>query len=206
MIESKDEQFVLQPLGLIEIGLHEGDIMQRKYAGVGSRQTPVSILQLMEATAKAASSKDWFCCTGGAKGADQAFMRGAEPDKLIVYPPWKTYEEAERPQGCHVVLNGFDTVRARELVLELHPNPSALTRGPMAMHMRNVHIVLGSRLDRPVEFVLCWTPGGKVQGGTGMAIRTADLFSIPVINMATEGWQGKVGAIISQPTVQLKLL
>jgi hypothetical protein len=44
-------------------------------------------------------------------------------------------------------------------------------------------IILGKNLDEPVKFVVCWTPGGKVVGGTGVAIQIAHKNNIPVINL-----------------------
>jgi hypothetical protein len=51
---------------------------------------------------------------------------------------------------------------------------------------RNMHQVLGHDLKTPVEFVICWTPGGKDKGGTAYAIRLARDFAIPVFNLANE--------------------
>ena len=45
-------------------------------------------------------------------------------------------------------------------------------------------IALGPILDDPVEFIICWTPGGKVTGGTGQAIRIAKDLDIRVFNLA----------------------
>ena len=46
------------------------------YAGVGSRETPLHICELMTQIAKKLSSLGWVCRSGGAEGADLAFMRG----------------------------------------------------------------------------------------------------------------------------------
>ena len=52
------------------------------------------------------------------------------------------------------------------------------------MHARNAGILLGVRLDRPVDAVVCWTcDGGTVTGGTGMGIRIAGAHGIPVLNL-----------------------
>ena len=46
--------------------------------------------------------------------------------------------------------------------------------------------MLGDDLDQPVSFVVCWTPGGEVTGGTGQALRIAadPQYNIPVFNLA----------------------
>jgi hypothetical protein len=49
--------------------------------------------------------------------------------------------------------------------------------------------VLGAGLDRPSDFVLCWTADGSTDGaarstgGTGQALRTAAAFGVPVLNL-----------------------
>lgn len=48
---------------------------------------------------------------------------------------------------------------------------------------RNTCQVLGLNLDSPVKAVICYTPGGSGSGGTGQAIRIAQAYKIPVIDM-----------------------
>ena len=44
---------------------------------------------------------------------------------------------------------------------------------------------LRGRLTEPVSAVVCWTMRGRVEGGTGVAIRLAETAGIPVFNLAT---------------------
>ena len=46
--------------------------------------------------------------------------------------------------------------------------------------------VLGSSLDSPAEFVLCWTADGEASGGTGQALRIAASHGVPVFNLQRE--------------------
>ena len=46
------------------------------YTGVGSRETPSDILEVMESVGYALASQGWTLRSGGAVGADQAFERG----------------------------------------------------------------------------------------------------------------------------------
>ena len=39
--------------------------------------------------------------------------------------------------------------------------------------------MLGLTLGRPVDAVVCWSAGGRAEGGTGMAIRIAEARGIP---------------------------
>ena len=54
---------------------------------------------------------------------------------------------------------------------------------------RNTYQILGKNLRDPVDFVLCWTPftrKGDPKGGTSQAIRIAEAYNIPVINLGYE--------------------
>lgn len=54
------------------------------------------------------------------------------------------------------------------------------------MHSRNCHQILGCDLQSPVDAVICWTPNGKIQGGTATAIKLAMKYNIPVFNLGCE--------------------
>lgn len=51
--------------------------------------------------------------------------------------------------------------------------------------LRNTYQVLGPDLKTHSEFVLCWTPSGRGEGGTGQAIRIARAYHIPVYDLGT---------------------
>ena len=62
--------------------------------------------------------------------------------------------------------------------------PGTAAHRPSASCARNVAILLGRNLDRPVDAVVCWTcDGGAVTGGTGMGIRIVEAHGIPVLNL-----------------------
>ena len=66
-----------------------------KYAGIGSRETPVPILVDMRSLAQDLAAGGWTLRTGGADGADIAFetghRSGGGADALEVYLPWNGY-------------------------------------------------------------------------------------------------------------------
>lgn len=47
---------------------------------------------------------------------------------------------------------------------------------------RNSFQALGLNLDRPADFIVCYTDGGKLKGGTAQALRIAADYQIPVFN------------------------
>lgn len=82
--------------------------------------------------------------------------------------------------------------KARVIAKLLHGGWDYMSEFAQGLHTRNVFQVLGVRLTRPSEFLLCWTPDGaenttgKHTGGTGTAIRIANRFGVPVFNLKNE--------------------
>lgn len=58
------------------------------------------------------------------------------------------------------------------------------------LHARNVYQVLGKDIKTPSKFLICWTFKGQKVGGTRTAIRLAENYNIPVLNLgAVENYQ-----------------
>jgi hypothetical protein len=149
------------------------------YAGIGSRQTPKLILDFIKLFAMRLGDMGWQLRSGGAMGADIAFERGARASRMgdqpIIYRP----EDA--------------TDKAIELASRYHPNWQACDEYARKLHGRNAMIVLGQALNYPVNKVVCWTRDGRTDGGTGMGIRIAMDYKIPIVNMGSpEGWDSAV--------------
>jgi hypothetical protein len=159
-------------------------VVAKFYAGVGSRETPDWILELMYEIAVSLGNDGWTCRTGGADGADLAFEQGAlksltEPD---VYLPWKTFNDGKTKAPPRL---SEPEVWTLEVAARYHPRWTSLSRPARQLHSRNVHQVLGDKAEpRHSAFVVCWTPEGKGGGGTGQAIRIARGYSIPVFDLA----------------------
>ena len=183
---------------------------ERFYTGIGSRDTPGPILELMEALAfmlcGSGSRPDWVLRSGAAPGADSAFERGALRAKpsygaanrpIQIWLPWTNFEG--RPDG-----NGWDYVLGHSadepIAKQFHPNWAACSQGARKLHTRNVGQILGTRImhygsendpDPEVfeyreplsRFVVCWTPNGSRQGGTGQALRIANWYRIPIFDL-----------------------
>lgn len=165
-----------------------------KYAGIGSRETPDDFCQLMRGIAAWLSRDRTTLRTGGAPGADDAFLHGwistiDSPDPIPgmaeLYLPWIPFNgwgETDRA----AMLVEKPTPWAFDMAKLYHPAWGNLTLGAKALHARNMHIMLGLDLDDPVDAVICWTPGGRLVGGTAQALRVAVDFAIPVHNLANE--------------------
>lgn len=174
------------------------------YAGVGSRQTPEPILQIMEKIGRRLAERGFLLRTGGAKGADQAFELGARATggAVEVFLPWPGYNGYGLEAG---VYRGPLSTEAFQLAQEVHPAWANLSSGVRKLHARNMHQILGPSLDNPVRFVICWTLDGAETeaecsldtGGTGTAIRLASRYGIPVINLSRSKALEKIGGLLS---------
>ena len=157
-----------------------------RYAGIGSRSTPDTVLQVMRKVAHRLSELGYILLSGGAAGADSAFEEGCFGWKEI-YLPWPGFRHL---RGRHyVTLPGSEAFRVAEAV---HPAWTRLNDTAQSLMARNSHQILGADLRSPVDFVVCWTPDGcdseasrsRTTGGTGQAIALADRWGVPVVNLA----------------------
>lgn len=173
------------------------------YTGIGSRETPADVLELMQDIAGWLASRDWILRSGSAVGADLAFERGCwrAEGKAEIYLPWPEYNETTRhsnmlpPSLCQ--LKNTRILRsplgpAYTIASDHHPAWHALKAAGCRLHARNAHAVLGSSLDDPSAFLICWTPDGATNattqktGGTGQAIRIANAYNVPVWNLCID--------------------
>ena len=163
----------------------------KSYAGIGSRSTPFDIQLVMRDLAQALEN-DYILRSGGADGADDAFFEGVTPERrktrTQIFLPSKCFRRHEAPlRGCIDATRLPAWPRALETVDKYHPMPTRLAPFARRLMARNAMQVLGPDLDDPVSFVVCWTPGGEVVGGTSQAIRIALDHGIPIRNLGREG-------------------
>ena len=159
--------------------------MTKTYAGIGARLTPLDKLVQMTYLSMKLCTFGLKLRSGGARGADLAFMNGAflqggapamriyTADQALKHPEWY----------AHASL--------------FHPKWSDLSPYAQSLMARNSPILLGSALTDPVKFVVCWTPDGKVKGGTGQGLRIAQAYGIPVVNLAVDA-EDKIWKVMYQ--------
>lgn len=161
------------------------------YTGVGSRETPANILDLMERVGYALASQGWTLRSGGALGADQAFENGMfefagldgpyDWTPAEIYLPWAGYENHHKYThgGLNILPSDIKLTdeRIAECMAEaIHPAWAACKQGAKKMHTRNVFQVLGRTLDQPSKMLIAWTKldrQGNPKGGTATAINLA---------------------------------
>ena len=153
------------------------------YAGIGARATPAAVLRDMTVMAEWLGRTGWTLSTGGADGADSAFANGAPAGQRTIWLPWRGYN-GQRGPDCRVLSVAAMTV-CMEIAAPLHPAWERCSPAVRKLHARNAAVLLGETLDRPVDAVVCWSAGGRSEGGTGMAIRIAEARGIPVLNLGS---------------------
>lgn len=160
------------------------------YAGVGSRRTPVKKFKLLNNIGKRLDLRGLTLRSGGANGADKEFERLVRRSKEIYRP---ANHVGRLPHG-HLIVKGEIYREARKIAAANHPFWGKMSPEAKELHTRNVFQVLGGDLESYSLFVLCWTldgadginiPTSADTGGTGTAIRIANSFGIPVINLNT---------------------
>lgn len=154
--------------------------MNKFYAGIGSRETPQDVCLIMTNLAKELESLGYILRSGGANGADKAFQNGVQSKQAKqIFIPWR---------GFNAVDTTFDSPseKAMEIAENFHPAWKSVGDGGKKLHARNSHIILGPKCDEPVEFVICWTKSGKIEGGTGQGMRIAAHYKIPIYNLNIE--------------------
>lgn len=159
--------------------------MLKYYAGIGSRETPQSVLELMTELASCFEKEGFILRSGGAIGADTAFDNGiSDRSKRQLFLPWPGYNGIPEGVGVYSRFVSSDiATKAMQLAEAVHPNWPACSPGARKMHARNGLQIMGPKLDELSSFVICWTKGGTGAGGTGQAIRLAKAASVPVFDL-----------------------
>ena len=148
--------------------------MTKYYAGIGSRETPRDILEVMTKVATILNREGWILRTGDAKGADAAFRTGASNKQVYTI---KSLSQISK-EMCDICYNDLIT---------LHPNVNAVMRKPWAKEylMRDFLQVRGYHPnDTLSSFIICWTKDAGLNGGTAQAMRLAHKLGIDIYNLA----------------------
>lgn len=166
------------------------------YAGIGSRTTPQGILETCFMIGNNLAIEGLTLRSGGAPGANTWFEKGvdsarkyalewhpelSQPIMKEIYIPWNGFNgrtDAELGVYSEIAPEAF------EIAKKYHPYWDNLSEGAKKLQARNSYQVLGDPFDNSVDFIVCWTPEGKITGGTGQALRIAKDLNIKVFNLA----------------------
>lgn len=138
------------------------------FAGIGSQKTPKEVQKQETDIATILEAKGGKLRSGGADGSDEAFELGIKNEDN---------KEIFTANNKNIPKIAFDIAR------QFHPAWYKLTLYGKTLMARNSQIILGQDCNKKVNFVVCWTPMGKVVGGTGQGLRIAKYYNIPVYNL-----------------------
>lgn len=164
--------------------------MHKIYTGIGSRETPSEVLEIMAKIGYRLAELNWTLRSGHAPGADQAFEMGAKlaAGNMEIFLPWDGFEKARHDGVNYYTPSKYfsDEIygEAYRVAEKAHPNWDACNSWARALHTRNVFQVGGPNLDIKSDMIICWTKDGKRGGGTGQALRIAKPLDIPIFDLA----------------------
>lgn len=171
------------------------------YTGIGSRETPDDVIELMTLIGSALGSKGYTLYSGGALGADTAFETGCDRvgGQKRIFLPWKGFGKkhgrVESDSDCFTV-----PTEAKEEFNKLVEEYGDFNKGCAtyiwSLMERNMLQILGPDLSCPSSGVVCWTPNGLEKGGTRWAIRLAKKKGITVYNLAIEDVRCKFESMV----------
>jgi len=156
------------------------------YAGIGARSLPEGVYEEIVEVGAGLAARDWTLRSGAADGADAAFEEGNDlfVGKKEIYLPWEGFNGNSSTM--------FDPPkRAYDIAVQHHPAWHRLTMPQRRFMARNTQQALGEFVFEPCDMVVCYTKDGcedgtmttKNTGGTGMCLRLATHFNIPIFNL-----------------------
>ncbi len=166
------------------------------FTGIGSRETPEDIGNILSTFCEIMTRGGYVLRSGGAPGADLYCEKGVvntliknDKDFKEIYIPWKGFNGSDS-----MLYTQEDSEEVIQISRENHPAYEYLKPPVKKLMNRNVYQVLGYNLDRPSEFVICYTSDGckyhkdrtNKTGGTGLAISVASKNNIPIINLGND--------------------
>lgn len=159
------------------------------YTGVGSRETPDKILEVMCDLASKLAENGWTLRSGGAQGADAAFQEGCERagGGKEIFVPWDGFQDLSHDpdNGFYIIRDHSVINKAESIVSKIHPAWDRLKRGAKALHTRNAFQVLGATLDTPSKMLVCYSEvvGSSISGGTRTAWELAKISGVACVNL-----------------------
>lgn len=163
------------------------------YAGIGPRATSEDGLLEAYECGRVMREAGHTLRSGGAWGGDEAFVRGAlagsDPSvvKVDLFLPWRG---AGRQFPLALVSRAALTAPSEEalkLAAKYHPAWERCSPAARELLGRNVHVLLGAQLDRPVDAIVATAKAYR--GGTAHALRVAEgeCPDVPVVDLLLGG-------------------
>lgn len=167
-----------------------------RVACIGSRRLSAGAIAACESGGADLARAGYVVSSGGAQGADQAFMRGAlgGGGRVVCYLPWARYEAealaSMRHLGGELSIEVYDPARDTEwlsLAEANHPAWERCSRGARSLHARNSGIVLGRASSERAAVVVAM-PSVDYSGGTMQGMRLSQTSGVAVWDLRSGGW------------------
>lgn len=154
------------------------------YVGAGSRDIPRDIGNKMKKIAERLATHGVILRTGGAPGANAAFLAGVVSAGLReTYLPWPNFNRQFSPFS-------EPSQEALDMAEGYHPAWYRLNISSRKLMACNTAQVMGADLKTPARFVVVWTPDGVEDhnttpetGEAAQIIRVAADRKIPIFNL-----------------------
>lgn len=156
--------------------------MYRAYAGTGDGKTPDDVLEQFSSIAARLSELGYTTRVNAEKPVSNYFERNALEKE--VYLPWNKFEiQGEKfeskfskvtPAAVETMGEFYQAFKGKDW--------DQLSDGVKKIISRNAHMLLGSDLKTPVDFLICWTMDGA-EKRKDVSART--WFSGPIIALAS---------------------
>ncbi len=157
--------------------------MTKVYAGIGPRKAPFEILPIMTNIAEQLAKTSWLLRSGHGERSDEAFEVGAPKHLKEVWVPYIGFNNSVPEPHYHEALYSKELMD----IAEAHHNAwDKCDNRARALLGRNVHILLGENLHKPVDMVVYWQPSNNRitdRGGTNHSLRIASTFGIKTFNI-----------------------
>ena len=153
--------------------------MELYYTGIGSRETPKEILDIMHSIADKLPYVGYTLRSGGAEGADSAFEEWCIGKKEI-YLPWNGYNGKHEDGKEYFVYK--ETEETYQVVKDNHQFWYCLSPGARKLIGRDYLELVGNNGVKS-KFVIGWTDYEEGSGGTAYTFRLARKLGIPVYNL-----------------------
>jgi hypothetical protein len=158
-----------------------------RLALIGSRETPRRVLDLMSLMGLAFSKAGHFSYSGGAPGADKAWLSRYDLSKSLAIIPYNGFNDLHTGPGVitWAEMNNESRIKSYIKAKEVFPDLDSQRDIIKTLFCRNAMQVLGEDCVSPVDHVYYWTTvrNGEETGGTRIAIRIAQRHGIPCTNL-----------------------
>lgn len=185
------------------------------YTGIGSRNTPESMKDIITRIAQHLHRKGHILRSGHADGPDLWFEHGADDLNSEIYLPWPRFGADNTVIGNPICfedkwVRNFRYLIERDLVTRRGSSPEDDSRNPNAkLFGRNYAQIMGlhdpsisaTKQDmQKSNFVLCYCPivDNKPVGGTGLTIKIAQYCGVPIYNLFLRSERERIERIISK--------